>query len=628
MKRVLLFLSIFYGLSVQGQQLIAKLKPAYKQVAVGDTLLNKRLGSLMKTLGVTKTHAPVRSVIKSRFLDGMIEIHLKDGAKVQAIADLLQQSGYFQYVEAVQTSASAKPLHTPSDPFADPQTGVQDYLARIHAYQAWEVSKGDSNSFICFLDNGIDWNHPEFKNKIKYNTEDTLDGIDNDQDGYIDNYMGWDFVSNDPFPEDSTGANMGHGTEVAGPAVAETNNGLGIASVGYNTKIVPIKIFGPKNISDYVRYVAIVYAADRGCKVINLSWGSPSNGQQYQQDMINYAALEKDAVIVAATYPIEGDNVFTYPADYENVVSAVGLHIDDTKAYPQSYHYWMDLSVPSINIQTTALNGEYSYPSGISVGIPMVSAAASLIRGKYPWMNSQQVSELLRVSGDDIDTVKTNIQLQEKLGHGKLNVFRALTDTTTPAVRILQYELRQVKKDTFSLELGFKNYLWSSKNLTLTLRQLEGGIKLNDSIAYIGKLKTLDSANTALGDLKFRILPFTGNPYELIRIGIQDTSLHYNDFFYFYLDKSAYVPIITEVKETAPTAPCFRLFPNPSKDQVFIEGEDIVVVVVQDAVGHVLFSKKGDANMLSFDMRDKAKGVYLATVHTSLSSYTLKFIKD
>ncbi len=629
MKRLLFVLYLFTGAELSAQHIIAKLKEDYLPFIQSGNLVHPRLTPLLAALHVSKTTPLLSSYKKSRFLNGILEIHLKDTTYRKTVIASLLQSGYFQYVEPTADKRN-KLLHIPSDPFADPVTGSQDYLARIHAYEGWDISKGDTNSFICFIDNGVEWTHPEFQHKIHYNTADPIDSIDNDNDGYVDNYMGWDFVTNDPFPEDSTG-DSGHGTEVAGVATARTNNGLGIASVGYNTKMVPIKIFGNNSISTYAQYRSIMYAADRGCKVINLSWGSTGGSYQYEQDIINYAALEKDAVLVGATYPTEGENIFTTPADYDNVISALALYIDDTKSYPQSYHHWIDMSVPGINILTTGLNGGYAYPSGISVGVPMISATASLARGKYPWMNSAQIAELLRVTGDDIDTVKTNVQFKEKLGHGKLNVYRALRDTTTPAIRIPEYTLIQLNKDTFSLQLGFKNYLWPTQQLQLAFRSTDSSaFEVVDSTAYVGKVGMLDSSFTLLGDIRFRVLPYASDEaYALVRIGIEDTSLHYKDYFYFYINKDDYIPaIVTELPEQDSETP-FHVFPNPTKDMIFMETNNLEEASIQDLLGHTVAETKTlDGGIASLDLRNQPQGVYVARIRTKSKTYTYKFLKE
>jgi serine protease len=624
MRKLFSLFSVFVLLSqtLVAQDLVVKLNAENKLLSDGKSKKAARYYSFIKRLGCLESRPILQKAKSGSFLEGYQVMKFNKGITLEELMESLKQSGYFESVEATDGNV-VTPLHIPNDPFADPQTGSQDYLGRINAYKAWDVSKGDTNTFICFIDNGLEWTHPEFVGKIKYNKSDPIDSVDNDLDGYADNYMGWDFANNDPFPEDSTGA-VAHGTEAAGVAVANTNNGLGMASVGYNIKIMPIKIFGG-NISNYQQFYSIVYAAEMGCKVINLSWGGVYNYTQYEQDMINYAVLEKDAVIVAATFPTEGE-YFTYPADYENVMSVAGLYVDDTKAYPQSYHYWVDMSVPSINIFTTRLKGGYAYPSGISVGIPMVSATAALVRERFPLLNATQVQEKIRVSSVNVDTVKTNHQFKEKLGFGKLDVYRALTDTVLPAVRIKEYDLTQINGDTFALSLGCKNYLWTSEYLNLTLRQMGADFELLDTVAAIGHLGMLDSVGSPV--LKLRILPYQSNRrYALMRIGIMDSSLRYFDYQYFYLDKSAYTSVITATEEVQVEDAIGKAFPNPFADVLFVEGQEGQTVEILDMLGQVQMKSNQGAELVSFNTSTLTSGIYMLRSTSSKEARSQKVIK-
>lgn len=621
MKHLLTLAAILLCHSIHAQVLVGKLKPEYQESLKGDSIQHKRLRTLISILGISKTKGLKVKKNQKSSLSGIVYMYYKDKENGTDLVEALNQSGYFVYVEE-KKGAINRPLFLPNDPFSRPDTGKQDYLAKIHAYEAWEITKGDPNAFICVIDNGLDWNHREFKDKIYYNLGDPVDGIDNDNDGYTDNYMGWDFANHDAIPEDTIGPNYGHGTEVAGLATANSNNSFGIASVGYNTKVLPLKIFGNEG-NDYD---AIIYAAEHGCKVINLSWGN-TYGYQHEQDIINYAALDYDAVLVGATWPVEQEGIYTYPADYKNVISAVGLNATNGKAIPQTYHYWTDISVPSDNVFTSFPKNNFGYNSGISLGVPMISGAAALVRHKYPWMNSTQVQELLRLTTTDIDTIGNNENYHEKMGHGMLNVYRALTDSV-PAVQMLSYTMKRKTSDTFNIQLSAKNILWPTKNLQLSIRSITKGLGITDSTAYIGSLGMNDSTGTLFPDLKFRILPYTSEQYDLVRIGIDDPSLNYHDYLYFYLDKKDFVDIVTSEKEETEESPRIRVYPNPSTQFIFVEGEDMQEVSIQDILGHTLWKKPAETSLLPFDLTEQPSGIYVAKVRTSHHTYSYKFLKE
>jgi serine protease len=609
------------------QDIVAKLKPEYQSYLSDTGISNKKLNTLLKSMDVKRTSKILKKKhSKPTSLDRTFGIDLKTNRYKENVAKSLQQTGFFEYVQERGNKINT-PLSIPNDPFADPITGSQYYLEQINAYKAWDISKGDTNVVICVVDNGIDWNHPEVKSKIKYNQADPFDGKDNDKDGFIDNYIGWDVANNDAFPEDSTGARS-HGTSVAAIAAGLTNNNLGIASVGYNCKFIPIKIFKDGNPAGNEAYDGVIYAAEHGCKVINLSWGSVGGFDQYEQAVINYAAIDNDAVVVAASFPREGDFVFTTPADYENVVSVVGLQANSLKGNPQSYHYWLDVSVPTNDITTADLNAGYRTTSGVSLGVPMVSGAAALARSVHPDLNSTQIQELLRVTSTNIDTIGTNKQYKEKMGKGRLDVYKALADTTTPAVRILNYELRKVAGDTISLQLGFRNYLWKTKNLTFDFSQLYGGFQILDSVAEYGVLKMGDSSFTSFANIKVRILPYTANnSSELVRIGIRDTANKYNDYQYFSLDKKIVNPPIITKLITEENTIEVKIFPNPCTEKIYFDLTDAEQISISDLTGKVFFDQKNPSDIVSVNMEELKAGIYLAKIRTKTGTYSSKFIK-
>ena len=441
--------------------------------------------------------------------------------------------------------------------------------------------------------------------------------------------MGWDFANYDNFPEDTNGF-YGHGTEVAGPAIALSNNNFGIASIAQNCMFKPFKIFNDVGVNSYVQYSAVAYASDMGCKVINLSWGSWDYEQtfyyQYEQDILNYAAIENDAVIVAATFPKEG-RFFTAPGDYNNVLSVLALNPDDTKSYPQATHENIDMSSPSMDFFTTTPKGGFGIVSGISVGQALVTGAAALVRSKYPEMNYMEVQELLRVTARNIDTVKTNKNYKEKLGHGCLDIYKALTDSTTPAIRLMSYELKRISGDTASLQLGFKNYLRPTKNLQLIFRSITGGFELLDSVATVGVIGKKDSAISAYADIKVRILPHAaGDTISYVRVGMLDTANHYSDYQYFYMNRSLPIPVITATEETTPTAN-LKFYPNPCEKELFVEMDGATKMEVLDHTGKIMSTVNAPSDFNTIPLDGISSGIYFLRCYTPSGVFSSKFLK-
>ncbi len=361
-----------------------------------------------------------------------VEVYVKD----------LKATGYFEIVEPV---FSVTPLHTPNDP----SLVQQGYLDLIKARESWDITKGDESMIIAIVDTGGDLDHPDLQGKLFINTNDQPDGIDNDGDGFIDNYRGWDFsgadlalIGTEGFVGDNDpsvykGNLFSHGSMVAGCAAASTNNGIGISAVGYKTKLLFTKHFADNQADENTGYSSdlysgILYAATHGAKIINCSWGGyyPST---IAQDIITYVTLDMGCLVIAAS---GNSNLETplYPASYEYVMSVAASGPDDVRSYFSNYGKSVDIIAPGEGIYTTAYNDTYITESGTSLATPVVSGAAALVWTLHPEYTPLQVAEQLRVSAD-ISVYDSNPAFLNKLGHGRLDVLRALT-TYSPALRV------------------------------------------------------------------------------------------------------------------------------------------------------------------------------------------------
>lgn len=470
-------------------------------------------------------------------LANIFKINLEQGQDIEvAINDFLKDDNVL-YAEPY---FNHRPLFIPNDPDAAPGTGAQDYLEIIEAYDAWTIERGDSTVVIGVLDSGVQPDHPDLYQQIAYNLDDPVNGIDDDNDGLIDNFIGWDIADNDNNPVADTDS---HGTEVTATSSARTNNGEGMAGTGFNSKFMPIKTFRSGNDAFNMGYEAIALAADLGCKVLNLSWGAPNSFSQFGQDVINYAVLEKDVIIVAAAGNTNEQLDF-YPASFDNVLSVGATNIMDEKAFFATYSYFIDLMAPGEDIFTATNNSTYvSGKIGTSYSAPMVAGAAALLRARFPDLTAQQIMERLRVTADDIYSVGSNNSFEGLLGKGRLNMSRALTDDT-PALRIdsLSYTngLGEFAyfEDTLSISVRIKNYLSTLTNATATLTSNSPYVSFIDSEMEISSIGTLETLNNF--DLPFRIvLSENTPPDEAIVFRLDFEGLVYSDFEYFTLRTSA-----------------------------------------------------------------------------------------
>jgi len=219
--------------------------------------------------------------------------------------------------------------------------------ADISAPAAWDLETGCSSVVIAVIDSGVAFDHPDLKNNIWNNPEEIPDnGIDDDNNDFIDDTHGWDFVNNDNNPSDYSKDlyGDGHGTHVAGIIAAEGDNGMGAVGIMWRAKIMPVQIFdlfedSPFNATTIVVLEALLYAVENGADIINCSFGGPSFSR-FLYDAYKLAG-EKGVLVVAAAGNDAQDNDMnsTYPASYdlENIISVAATNEDDFLASYSNY---------------------------------------------------------------------------------------------------------------------------------------------------------------------------------------------------------------------------------------------------------------------------------------------------
>jgi len=275
----------------------------------------------------------------------------------------------------------------PNDPMFDSQWGLED----ISASSAWSVVTGTPGLVLALIDSGIDLSHPDLDNQLWVNPgEIPGNGIDDDNNGYIDDVNGWNFVGNSNDVSDDNG----HGTLVAGVAGAETDNGVGIAGMCWSCRLMPVKAMQTSGFANYSDIAAaVVYAASKGARVINLSLGGYSNSSTLRAAI---DAASATAVIVGGAGNDNSSAPF-YPAAYANVIGVASTTISRTKSGFSNYGTWVKLAAPGTEITTTFLGGDWGSSSGTSLSAPLVSAMAALIRVQHPdWSPDLVRSQLLR----------------------------------------------------------------------------------------------------------------------------------------------------------------------------------------------------------------------------------------
>lgn len=436
----------------------------------------------------------------------------------------------------------AEPHYVPHTCYTpnDPSMGLQYAISKIQAENAWGVNtttaRGDTNVVIGITDTGTEPTHPDLMANIKHNYSDPIDGGDNDGDGYTDNFSGWDLGMND---NDPTWQGNEHGVHVCGIADATTNNGIGVAGVGFNCKFLPVKI--ADNTGALIKaYEGIQYAAAHGCAVINCSWGGSAAGQ-FQQDVVTYATINKNALVVAAA---GNDGMFTdfYPASLEYVVSVANTDNADVAAGSTNYGYSIDVCAPGESIYNTFSGGSYMSLSGTSMASPCAAGAAAIIKSFYPSYNALQLGEQLKVTCDNIYPVNS-ATYTNKLGKGRVNLFNALTVNSSPSIVMHDRVITDgndntfIANDTLLIAGNYTNYLAPASNVTATLAVIGAtgaNVTIVDGTTTLGPMGTMAVTNNNADPFRVRIKPTAPlNTLITFRVTYADAATSYSATQYF-----------------------------------------------------------------------------------------------
>lgn len=474
MRVVLFFMSIFFVIWTSAQVAIAKVDLAPSKsyrVLPGHVIVkfkpNESVGkfSLQKAQGAPRIQQKMAAFsvqqIEAVFpeaqtpidasqaeLSRIFELRFSDAFEPDFVAQSFASAPEVQYAEPVYLI----PYHAIPN---DPRFPEQEHLPQIFAPQAWDVTKGSASVIIAVVDTGVDWDHPDLAANIWVNTKERLDGIDNDNNGYIDDIRGWDFVDNATSPAVGEDANTpdnnpmdfdGHGTYVAGLAAGVTNNAVGIGSVGWNCKIMPLRVGWRQSNGEGVgrsdwMAKAFIYAADNGASVINLSYGS----SEVVGDAARYA-YNKGALVVTSSGNDNTSSTDSFLNTLPFVINVAALSDKDKKANYSSFGPWVTVSAPggdifSVNpagLLTTSFNNTYARVRGTSFAAPLVAGLAGLLKAQNPQARPGDILIQIVETADHIDAL--NPGYEGRLGSGRINAFRAVTEKVVaePRLSILQ----------------------------------------------------------------------------------------------------------------------------------------------------------------------------------------------
>jgi serine protease len=434
-------------------------------------------------------------------------------AMLEKAINKLYSMGYFEYVEPWYVPKIT--LQT-NDPSATSGTQYHLYITKCAATgtSGWNIQTGNSNVVIGITDTGTEPNHPDLIGNIKHNAADPIDGVDNDLDGYIDNYSGWDVgdVSVNPNGDnDPTWQGNNHGCAVSGDACESTNNSIGGGAPGYNCKFLPVKIADATG-ALVAAYQGITYAADHGANIINCSWGSAGAGT-YEQTVIDYATINKNCLVVAAAGNNSADQKF-YPAALNYVISVAATGPTDVKASFSNWNSTVDVSSPGLSIYATTSGTGYGTNSGTSMASPVAAGICGIIKAQYPSYTGLQVGEMLKSTADvSVYTSNPQPQFAGKLGTGRVNCYTAVT---TPGAKSVVFNNMAVTdnndgifvgNDTMRITGTYINYLAPTTSAcTATLSTSSPYVTILNGTFNIGALATLGTINNNSSPFKVKVL--------------------------------------------------------------------------------------------------------------------------
>ncbi|MDA0986331.1 MAG: S8 family serine peptidase [Bacteroidetes bacterium] len=461
--------------------------------------------------------------IVSNDLESVYKIELSYGVNIWNVISEMKSNPEIEYAEPSYIRKTSGD-YTPNDSLFSQMYS----LAKTQASKAWDISKGDS-VIIGIVDSGYDYNHPDLATKIwenngekgtdSQNRDKKSNGVDDDNNGFVDDWRGWDFVGsntttfvpdNDPHPKSGSA----HGTHTSGTAGAATDNRIGVASMGFNAKIMATK-HAPDVTSNsiYFGYDGILYCIKNKAQIISCSWGG-TGYSQYERDVVRFA-LKNNVLIVAAAgngginTEIEGH----YPSNYPEVLAVGNTDSNDKKESLSNFGKpeYVQVFAPGTNILSTIPNGNYTNGyTGTSMSSPLVAGIAALLKSKYPTMSATDIMFRICGTADSIDNL--NPSYKGLMGYGRVNAFRSLTQTHNQPKPILVLKSVSINDqsgnnnksidpgESVNILVELQNDWGDATNVTATLEVNHWAVTSIKSTSNYGLIKGLSNLDSSSKD--------------------------------------------------------------------------------------------------------------------------------
>lgn len=528
------------------------------------------LNSIKVDFKIKKAEAPFY-FSKSEKLLRTFRIYFEETGRIEEFIQSLNRVEEIEFAEKIPLD---KIDYVPNDLGAN-ITGVggQWALHKINAAKAWDISKGNSNIIVAVVDDAIQTNHTDLAlNMIK-----GRDVSDND---------------NNPNPPNNS---FYHGTHVAGIVSAQSNNNTGIASIGYDISIMPVKAAYDSLSGNYIDhgYTGIEWAVNNGANVVNCSWGSSGGFSITNQDVITNAYLNGVTVVASA-----GNNNSSvanfYPANYPNVIAVASSDYNDVKSSFSNYGWWIDVTAPGESIYSTIPANKYGILSGTSMASPLVAGLCGLMLSVNPNQSPTTLQLCLQNTATNINSLNSGYSGQ--LGGGRINAALALQCAMSKCPQNLNF---------FSTVPNGDQECYGTITATNTIAS-------SQTVEYdAGTVVLLKPGFKALSGCNFHaVIEGCGGIYKQnVLKQTTDTKSELNSLFSIYPNPFTQTFTIS-----------FRNAPLPKTQiQIFnLMGQLVKTVQVN--------SFKGESN-IKIDMSECKPGVYFANVITGSEKFVQKLIK-
>jgi len=284
-----------------------------------------------------------------------------------------------------------------------------------------------------------------------------INGIDDDGNGYADDFVGWDFYNGDNNPIHDVEGKC-HGTQVAGTVAEVGDNGIGGVGVSWHSKIMATKTGQESSINLSAAIAAIYYATDNDANIINMSWGSTSSYSSLY-DALNNAYNSNLVLAAAAMHTIpEGTQTKYYPAAWDIVIGVTALNLNDVKQLKAQYGDWVDVAAPRYDYSTLYYKNDpdphqYGYYGGAtSTSAPYTAGLAALILSISTSASNEVVRSIILETADNIDEANQGQPWEGLLGSGRINAYKAVN---------------ALKSGTISCNETWSDYIYIFGNVTV-----------------------------------------------------------------------------------------------------------------------------------------------------------------